>query len=140
LTKETKELEKDSTASSTEIETIESDEQAAGFEEEVEEESVQDEKMPGSKLPWLIHDFEGITENVYEGAMVASTRARQIGRLQKQDIDVWYKSHEPVDGAGEEEETEPGVDHFHHPKPTVKALDELSRKKLTFKYPDKEGK
>ncbi len=138
--KKTKELEQETAAPGAEIETIESDEQAAGFDENADEGSDQDEKMPGSKLPWLINDFEGVTENVYEGVMVASTRARQIGRMQKQDIDVWYKSHEPVDGAGEEEETEPGVDHFHHPKPTVKALDELSTKKLTFRYPDEEDK
>jgi len=88
----------------------------------------------GSILPWLLHDFKGITENVYEGIMVAAVRARQIGRWQKQEIDAWYKFHEPVDGQGEEEEIEPGTDHFHHIKPTIKALDELALKKLNYRY------
>ena len=90
--------------------------------------------LSDSRLPWLINDFKDITDNVYEGIMVAASRARQIGRRQKQEIDVWYKSHEPVDGAGEEEESEPGVDHFQHIKPTVKALKELSTEKLNYKY------
>ncbi|HHE47188.1 MAG TPA: hypothetical protein ENL08_05770 [Bacteroidetes bacterium] len=92
--------------------------------------------LTDSKLPWLIHDFEGITENIYEGVMAAAVRARQIGRRQKQEIDVWHKSHEPVDGAGEEEESEPGIDHFQHSKPTVKALKELSERKLIIRYRD----
>ena len=130
-----------------ELEKIEPMEDAIDDEEDFDEEAETDSEevqaaglksFAGTKLPWLINDFEGLTDNVYEGIMVAASRARQIGRRQKQEIDIWYKSHEPVDGAGEEEESEPGVDHFHHIKPTVKSLDELSSGKLTYKHLDKE--
>jgi DNA-directed RNA polymerase subunit K/omega len=116
------------------------------LEEQSEEETLHiarhepvERPLSGSRLPWLIHDFTGITDNVYEGVMVAAVRARQIGRRQKHEIDAWYKSHEPVDGQGEEEETEPGSDHFQHTKPTVKALDELAEKKLEYKYLENES-
>lgn len=99
-----------------------------------------DKALQESKLPWLVHNFDGIAHSIYEAIMIASTRARQIGRKQKQEIDLWYKSHEPVDGAGEEEESVPGVDHFLHPKPTVKALEELTREKLKHHYLEQEEK
>ncbi|MDP8239096.1 MAG: DNA-directed RNA polymerase subunit omega [Candidatus Hatepunaea meridiana] len=111
------------------------------IDESSEEDTELKEKTDfGSGLPWLINDFNGITKSVYEAAMVAASRAHQIGRQQKQEIDIWFRSHEPVDGQGEEEEYEPGTDHFKHRKPTVKALDELTNKKLVFRYPDEEVK
>ncbi len=99
-----------------------------------------DKALQESKLPWLVNNFEGIAHSIYEAIMIASTRARQIGRKQKQEIDLWYKLHEPVDGAGEEEESEPGVDHFLHPKPTIKALEELTLEKLKHHYLEQEEK
>ena len=110
-------------------------------EEQNEDTKLQTDKtLQESKLPWLVHNFDGIAHCVYEAIMIAATRARQIGRKQKQDIDLWYKSHEPVDGAGEEEESEPGADHFLHPKPTIKALEELTCEKLKHHYLEQEEK
>ena len=110
-------------------------------EEQNEDSELQTDKaLQESKLPWLVHNFSGIANSVYEGIMIASTRARQIGRKQKQEIDLWYKSHEPVDGAGEEEESEPGVDNFQHPKPTIMALEEFTSEKLKYHYHEQEEK
>ncbi len=112
-----------------------------GIEEKPKEESgIQFPKsIPGSSLPWLVSDFQDISDSVYEAVMIAAARARQIGRRQKQEIDDWYKLNEPVDGSGEEqEESNPGVDHFEHPKPTVKALEELTSNKINFNYPEDE--
>jgi len=100
---------------------------------------IEEKPKKESGLPWLVSDFQGISDCVYEAVMIAAARARQIGRGQKQEIDNWYKLNEPVDGSGEEqEEANPGVDHFEHPKPTVKALDELTRNKINFNYPEDE--
>ena len=96
-----------------------------------------------SRLPWLVDDFNGITANVYEAVMVAAHRARQIGRLQKREIDLWNEARPQAQGGdeGDEEEiTKPGVDHFFHPKPTIKALQELKGRGLSFKFPGKEEK
>jgi len=94
-----------------------------------------------SQLPWLVDDFSGIASSVYEAAMIAAHRARQIGRMQKREVDAWSASLEPTQEGDEEEETsKPGVDHFHHPKPTIKALSELKEEKITFRYPDEEEK
>lgn len=96
---------------------------------------------PVIQLDWLINDFDGQTSSVYEAIMIAAHRARQIGRRQKQEIENFNASLEAVEivNAEEEENDEPGVDHFHHSKPTVQALDELKKQKFTFYYPETTG-
>ena len=106
---------------------------------EDDSETSAEKPVEKSKLSWLVNDFHGVTHSVYEAVMVAAVRARQIGRSQKQEIDIWYKSHEPIDGQGEEEETEPGIDHFQHPKPTIRALDELSSEQIAYLYLDEDN-
>jgi len=91
----------------------------------------------GSRLPWLVDDFTGVTSSVYEAVMVAAHRARQVGRRQKREIDA-YNTSQPLtsESIEQEEFTEKGVDHFRHIKPTVKALDELRRGDFEFYYPE----
>ena len=92
------------------------------------------------RLSWLVDDFEDITENIYEAIMIASRRARQIGRRQKQEIEALNSTLEVVDLINNEEEEgpEPGVDHFHHMKPTIQALKELKEQHFTFSYPEED--
>ena len=95
-----------------------------------------------TRLSWLINDFEGITTSVYEAIMIAAIRARQIGRRQKQEIDSYNSSMEATEIINPEEDDgeEPGVDHFHHIKPTIKALMELKDDTVKFYYPEKDKK
>ncbi len=88
------------------------------------------------KLPWIVDEYTGITSSVYEAIIVSAHRARQIGRLQKQQIDGFYTSLEDSEIviSEEEEVEEPGIDHFHFPKPTIKALKELQDGNLKFSY------
>jgi len=92
------------------------------------------------RLSWLVDDFDGITENIYEAIIIAGRRARQIGRRQKQEIDDLNSAMDVVDLINNEEEEglEPGVDHFHHMKPTVQALKELKSSTFKYSYPDDE--
>jgi len=86
--------------------------------------------------PALVEDFSGIAESVYEAVMLAAQRARQIGKKQKREIDAWTRSLETTSsGDPDEESPDQGVDHFHHPKPTVQALLELKNQKFGFGYP-----
>jgi len=93
-----------------------------------------------ARLDWLINDFEGITDNVYEAIMIAAIRARQIGRRQKQEIDAYNSTIEATEIVNPEDEgtEEPGVDHFHHIKPTIKALRELKEEDINFYYLENE--
>jgi DNA-directed RNA polymerase subunit K/omega len=89
----------------------------------------------GSKLGWLVDDFHGVTESVYEAVMVAAHRARQVGRRQKREIDNYNSSQVLTPESIEMEETsEKGIDHFEHIKPTVHAMDELMRKNIDYYY------
>lgn len=94
--------------------------------------------ITGTKLSWLVDNFSGITSNVYEAVMVAAKRARQIGRQQKQEIDRWTATMDVLEPGMEptEDESEVGIDHFHHRKPTVKAMSELKERKLEYNYPE----
>ncbi len=97
----------------------------------------------GSKLTWLVNDFNHIDSivSVYEAVMVAAHRARQVGRLQKREIDNYNSSQVLTPESIEEEETsEKGIDHFNHIKPTIRALGELMEQKLEFHYSDDEKK
>lgn len=88
------------------------------------------------RLNWLIDDFSGITDSVYQAAMIAAQRARRIGRRQKQEIDSWNDTHNILEqGVITEESPLQGIDNFHHPKPTMQALDELKHERLKFRYP-----
>ncbi len=93
-----------------------------------------------ASLDWRIDDFEGVTESVYEAVMVAARRARQVGRRQKQEIDAWNTTLEATEmiNPESEENDEPGIDHFHHVKPTVRALNELKDQKIKYYYEQKE--
>lgn len=95
-----------------------------------------------TRLDWLINDFDGITENVYEAIMVSAIRARQIGRRQKQEIDAYNSTMEATEIVNPDDEgtEEPGLDHFHHIKPTIKALRELKQKEIKFYYLDNDKK
>lgn len=90
------------------------------------------------RLPWLISDFEGITQSVYEAIMIASKRARQLGREQKREIDAWSASMEMIEGTEDEDAADPGIDHFNHIKPTVQALIELKDNKMKYHYPEED--
>jgi len=93
----------------------------------------------GSKLPWLVHDFGHATASVYEAVMIAAHRARQVGRIQKREIDAYNSSQVLTPESIEEEEaSEKGIDHFNHIKPTIKSLGELMDNKLEYYYPDDE--
>jgi len=95
----------------------------------------------GSKLTWLVNDFNHINTSVYEAVMVAAHRARQVGRLQKREIDAYNSAQVLTPESIEEEETsEKGIDHFNHIKPTIRALDELMEQKLEFHYLEDEKK
>lgn len=116
-------------------------------EQDTEEEPQNDQCSKGTiankslRLPWIVSDFNGITKSVYEAIMVAATRARQIGKRQKAEIDAWNTSIELSEMTPEEEDAEePGIDHFNHPKPTVKALFELKEQKTKYHYPEDEKK
>ncbi|MBT3231261.1 MAG: hypothetical protein HN356_00455 [Calditrichaeota bacterium] len=95
-----------------------------------------------ARLDWLINDFEGITENVYEAIMISAIRARQIGRRQKQEIDAYNSTIEATEIVNPDDEgaEEPGLDHFHHIKPTIKALRELKEQDIKFYYLDNDKK
>jgi DNA-directed RNA polymerase subunit K/omega len=117
------------------------------FEIESDEDFIQDEEPTNQdvssvkKLPWLVNDFKDTTESVYEAASIASVRARQVGRVQKQAIDNWFAAHDITEGSEEiEDESEPGVDHFHHCKPTVQALSELKNGEIKYRYLEKKKK
>jgi len=91
----------------------------------------------GSKLSWLVEDFHGVTDSVYEAVMVAAHRARQVGRRQKREIDAYNSSQVLTPESIEaEEHSEKGVDHFQHIKPTVAALDELKNGEFEYYYLD----
>lgn len=94
------------------------------------------------RLTWQVGDFSDVTESIYEAVMIAAKRARQIGRRQKAEIDAYNATQEAIEPQkeGEEEAEEKGIDHFRHPKPTIKALDELKTKQFRFYYPDEEEK
>ncbi len=93
------------------------------------------------RLPWVVSDFDGITTSVYEAVMIAALRARQIGKRQKAEIDAWNASIELSEMTPEEEDAEePGIDHFNHSKPTVKALYELKEQTVDYRYPDESEK
>lgn len=95
----------------------------------------------GSKLPWLVEDFYGVTESVYEAVMIAAHRARQVGRWQKREIDDYNSAQVLTPESIEEEETaEKGIDHFQHSKPTVQALSELKQRLFEYYYLDREKK
>jgi len=99
-------------------------------------------REPEVKLDWLVQDFEGITDSVYEGIMIAAHRARQIGRRQKQEIDAFNATIETTEitNSEEEESDQPGVDHFHHVKPTILALNELKKGEINYHYQEKTKK
>jgi len=88
-----------------------------------------------SKLSWLVDDFEGVTSSVYEAVMISAHRARQIGRLQKREIDA-YNTAQPLtpESIEAEEHAEKGIDHFHHIKPTIAAMDELRKRMFEYYY------
>jgi len=87
--------------------------------------------------PELIEDFKGIAGSVYEAAMIASRRSRQIGRNQKDEIDAWNKSLEST--MIEEELSDEPMPYrekreFNFPKPIIKALAELKSERFDFHY------
>ncbi len=89
------------------------------------------------RIDWLIEDFHEQASSVYEAIMVASHRARQIGRQHKQEIDNWTSAVEALESEGQiDENSDAGIDHFHHSKPTIKALSELKKNKLEYRYRD----
>lgn len=91
------------------------------------------------RLKWLVDDFEGITSSVYEAIMISAARARQVGRRQKLEIDAWNSSRQLDELDSDDLDlSEAGIDHFHHPKPTIQALFELKRRRIRFRYPDAE--
>ena len=93
------------------------------------------------KLKWLVDDFEGVTDSVYEAIMVSAARARQVGKRQKLEIEAWNSSRQ-LDELDSDDNvpSEAGIDHFRHPKPTIQALFELKRRRIRFRYPEAETK
>lgn len=89
--------------------------------------------------PDLIEDFSNISGSVYEAVMIASKRARQIGRTQKEEIDAWNKSLESTmieEELTEEESSFPEKREFNFQKPIIQALSEMKSGKFTFHYKD----
>jgi DNA-directed RNA polymerase subunit K/omega len=110
-------------------------------EELIEHREPRVRNFTGSRLSWLVTDFQGITNSVYEAVMVAANRARQVGRNQKREIDNWNSSQVLTPESIEQEETaEKGIDHFNHIKPTVQALSELKHQDIEFYYLNEEKK
>ncbi|MBM3325435.1 MAG: DNA-directed RNA polymerase subunit omega, partial [Calditrichaeota bacterium] len=89
------------------------------------------------RLNWLVHDFQGLSDNIYEAVMVAAHRARQIGRRQKREIEDFKSSLANVEESlDDENNANRGIDHFQHSKPTVLALKELRERKYRYYYPE----
>ncbi len=118
------------------------DEKFAMPTQDCEIEKAQEKPVRERTLNWLVSDLSEQTTSVYEAIKVAAIRARQIGRRQKQEIDNFNSTQQAIEIVNPEEEVtdEPGIDHFHHIKPIVQALQELSEGKVNFYYPEKDTK
>lgn len=94
------------------------------------------EEHTGSRLDWLICDFSPITETIYEAVIVAAKRAREIALTQKMEIDRYFQQKSSdLQPISEDDNPNLGLDPFHHPKPTVLALQELKEGKIRFYNP-----
>ncbi len=95
------------------------------------------------KRAFLAEDFHGRAENIYEAILIIARRSRQIGELQKRQIDralgqTEMLEQQVVEPVGEEtevhtEEPEPRPQ-FHFEKPAIQAMREMANEKTKWHY------
>jgi DNA-directed RNA polymerase subunit K/omega len=101
-------------------------------------------KEMGEKRAFLAEDYQGKTENIYEAILIIAKRSRQIGELQKRQIDralgqTEMLEQQVVEPTGEEtelqhtEEPEPRPQ-FHFEKPTIQAMREMANEETKWHY------
>jgi DNA-directed RNA polymerase subunit K/omega len=94
-------------------------------------------------------DFRGATENVYEAILVIAKRSRQVGELQKRQIDRYLGQTEMAEQAAAQARAEDSEDaaipvepepvdrpDFKFEKPVICALRELKDQKVDYYYED----
>jgi DNA-directed RNA polymerase subunit K/omega len=102
-------------------------------------------KEKTEKRAFLAEDFEGKAENIYEVILVIAKRARQIGELQKRQIDRALGQTEMMEQAASEnlgDEDEPPVIatepeeriQLHFEKPTIQSMREMSADKIKWDH------
>jgi len=95
------------------------------------------------KRAFLAEDFHGMAENIYEAILIISKRSRQIGELQKRQIDralgqTEMLEQQVTEPSGEEtevhtEEPEPRPQ-LHFEKPPIQAMREMASEKTKWHY------
>jgi len=95
------------------------------------------------KRAFLAEDFHGMAENIYETILIIARRSRQIGELQKRQIDrelgqTEMLEQQVTEPTGEEievhtEEPEPRPQ-LHFEKPTIQAMREMASEKTKWRY------
>ncbi len=100
------------------------------------------DKEKTEKRAFLSEDFEGKAENIYEAILVIAKRARQIGELQKRQVDRLLGQTEMMEQAASEnlgDEDEPPVVpepeeriQLHFEKPPIQAMREMATDKIKW--------
>lgn len=91
---------------------------------------------------FMAEDFEGKTENIFETILVIARRARQIGELQKRQIDRTLGQTEMLEqqatSLGDEDEMpvfEPEErPQLHFEKPAIQAMEEMAVDEIKWQY------
>jgi DNA-directed RNA polymerase subunit K/omega len=94
-------------------------------------------------------DFRNIADNIYEAILVIAKRARQVGELQKRQIDRYLGQTEMAEQAAAQARAEDSEDiaapiepepvdrpEFKFEKPVIVALQEMKERKVDFYYED----
>ncbi|MFH1011101.1 MAG: DNA-directed RNA polymerase subunit omega [bacterium] len=102
------------------------------------------DKEKTEKRAFLSEDFEGKAENIYEAILIVSKRARQIGELQKRQIDralgqTEMMEQQASENLGDEDEipvvAEPEERiQLHFEKPPIQAMREMAGDKVKWHY------
>jgi|GEM_PF-417506 len=85
---------------------------------------------------YLAENFEGLADNIYEAIIVVAKRARQIGDVQKREIDRQIGTIEMTETPEEEppDEDAPEPEFYRYEKPTMLAMQEMVDGKLKSAY------
>ena len=95
------------------------------------------------KRRFLAEDFEGKAENIFETILIIAKRSRQIGELQKRQIDRTLGQTEVLEqqaaqALGDEDEMpifEPEErPQLHFEKPAIQAMEEMADGKIKWQY------
>lgn len=95
------------------------------------------------KRTFLAEDFEGKVENTYEAVLIIARRARQIGELQKRQIDRALGQTEMLEQQAtqslEDEDEMPVFEpeerpQLHFEKPAIQAMQEMIDEKIKWQY------